>query len=64
MTLKSLPIVLCLLIAFTANPGFAQESWNGGPGDWSTCADWTPGCPGSRKRRQNLFRRQRYRDSG
>ena len=46
MTSKFSSIVLCLLIGFTVNLGFAQDSWNGGPGNWSNCADWTPGCPG------------------
>ena len=45
MMSKLSPIVLCLLIVLTVNLGFAQD-WNGGPGNWSTCADWTPGCPG------------------
>jgi len=45
MTSKLSPIVLCLLIVLTVNLGFAQD-WNGGPGNWSTCADGTPGCPG------------------
>ncbi len=39
-------IVLCLLIVLTVNPSFAQDSWKGGPGNWSNCADWNPGCPG------------------
>ena len=39
--------VLVVLLVAAAGISWAQDSWNGGTGNWSNPANWSAGLPGS-----------------
>src|SRR5271165_4836821 len=47
MKLKYALTIICLFAVFTVTNAFAQDSWNGGTGNWSNPGKWSGGLPGS-----------------